>query len=206
MPLVNAAKHVMLDALGAVAVFASLHTAYPGSGGSNEVSGGSPAYARKAITWNAASSGNMDNNADPVFDYPASTTVPWLGYWSASSAGTYYGCSALGGGNLMPFTAEDSTDFLTVDNHGLTDTTQVVVYDAGAGAVLPTGLTEGTVYFVRDATTDTFKLAATSGGVAIDLTADGAGFVQTIVPVVSGATQATFTITDADISLALVGV
>lgn len=205
MPLVNAAKAVMLDALGAVAVFTSLHTAYPGSGGSNEVSGGSPAYARKAITWNAASAGNLDNNANPVFDVPASTTVPWLGYWSAVSAGTFYGSSPLGGGNLIPFTGEDSTDVITADNHGLVDTTQVVVYDAGAGAVIPAGLTEGTIYFVRDATTDTFKLALTSGGTAIDLTVDGAGFVQTIVPVTTGS-QASLTITDADISLNLVGV
>ncbi len=41
------------------------------------------------------------------------------------------------------------------------------------GGTAPTGLTAGTTYFVRDtsaADPDTFKVAATSGGSAIDLT------------------------------------
>lgn len=91
MALENAAKHVMLDQLATVAVWASLHTAAPNSSGSNEVTGGSPAYARKAITWNAASGGALDNNANPVFDVPSGTTVSHVGLWSASSAGTFYG-------------------------------------------------------------------------------------------------------------------
>ena len=89
--LTNNAKHVMLDQLASVAVFASLHNGDPSTTGANEISGGSPAYARKAITWNAASGGALDNNANPVFDVPASTTVSYVGLWSASSGGTYYG-------------------------------------------------------------------------------------------------------------------
>lgn len=91
MALTNAAKHVMLDQLATVAVWASLHTADPGLTGANEVTGGSPAYARKAITWNAAASGALDNNANPVFDVPASTTVTHFGLWSAATNGTFYG-------------------------------------------------------------------------------------------------------------------
>lgn len=89
--LSNNGKNVMLDALAGVAVFASLHSGDPGSTGANEISGGSPAYARKAITWNAASAGALDNNANPVFDVPAGTTVSYVGLWSAASGGTYYG-------------------------------------------------------------------------------------------------------------------
>jgi hypothetical protein len=84
-------KNVMLNALGAVAVYASLHTADPGATGVNEVSGGTPAYARKSITWNAASAGNLDSSNAPVFDVPASTTVSFVGFWSAITAGTFYG-------------------------------------------------------------------------------------------------------------------
>lgn len=85
----------MLDELATVAGWSSLHTASPGTTGTNEVSGGSPAYARKAITWNAASAGNLDNNANPVFDVPGSTTVTHFGLWSASTGGTFYGGDAL---------------------------------------------------------------------------------------------------------------
>ena len=91
MPLNNTARNAMLDHLATLAVFVSLHTADPGTTGTSEVSGGSPAYARKAITWNAAATGNLDNNANAVFDVPASTTITHLGFWSAATAGTFYG-------------------------------------------------------------------------------------------------------------------
>lgn len=89
--LTNAAKNAMLDHLAGLAVWASLHSADPGASGTNELSGGSPAYARKAITWNAAASGALDNLANPVFDVPAGSTVSYFGLWSASSGGTFYG-------------------------------------------------------------------------------------------------------------------
>ena len=49
----------------------------------------------QAITWNAAASANLDNNANPVFDVPAATTVTHFGVWSASTGGTFYGGDAL---------------------------------------------------------------------------------------------------------------
>lgn len=91
MALNATALNLMLDQLATVAVFASLHTDVIGSGSGSEVTGGSPAYARKAITWFAAASGNLDNNANPVFDVPASTTIRRIGFFSAVTAGTYYG-------------------------------------------------------------------------------------------------------------------
>jgi hypothetical protein len=85
VPLLNAGKNIMLDALAGQALFASLHTADPGTSGANEVSGGG--YARQSITWFAASAGNLDNNANPTFSVPAGT-VSWFGLWTASSGGT----------------------------------------------------------------------------------------------------------------------
>ena len=95
MAFTNAAKNAMLDHLGTLAGFASLHTADPGTTGANEVTGGSPAYARKAITWNAAASGSLDNNANPAFDVPGGVTVSHAGFWSAATGGTFYGGNAL---------------------------------------------------------------------------------------------------------------
>ena len=92
--LVNAGKHVMLDAFGTNAVFVSLHTADPGTGGTSELTGGAPAYARKAVTWSAAAAGSKAASNTPVFDCPAST-ITHLGYWSAVTAGTFYGSRAL---------------------------------------------------------------------------------------------------------------
>ncbi len=86
MPYTAAAKNLMLDALGAAVDAVSLHTADPSTTGANEVSGGSPAYARETITFNAASGGSMDDSATPlVFDVPASTTIAYVGYWDGAT-------------------------------------------------------------------------------------------------------------------------
>lgn len=83
-----AGKNAMLDGLGAVAAYASLHTGNPGATGTSEASGGSPAYARKAITWNAAAAGSKTSAAF-TFDVPAGTYT-YVGLWSAATGGTYY--------------------------------------------------------------------------------------------------------------------
>ena len=85
---VTAAKNTMLDSL--TVSYASLHTDDPSSTGTNEVTGGSPAYARKAITMNAAASSSRALNADVTFDVPA-CTVKFVGYWSAITGGTFHG-------------------------------------------------------------------------------------------------------------------
>jgi hypothetical protein len=60
-----------------------------------ELTGGSPAYARLAVTWTAASSGTVRPDADLTFDIPAGVTVGgWRGY-SALTAGTNYGGASL---------------------------------------------------------------------------------------------------------------
>jgi hypothetical protein len=93
--IVAAGANLMLGGLTANAGFVSLHTADPGLTGTSEVTGGSPAYARKAITWTSPSSSAMSNSAQIVFDVPTGTTIRFLGYWSASTGGTFYGNRAL---------------------------------------------------------------------------------------------------------------
>lgn len=91
--LVNAGKNLLLDGLGTGVDFVSLHTGDPGISGSVEVSA-SP-YGRKAVVFAAAASGSVSSASTIVFDVPGSTTIDHLGYWSASSAGTFYGSRAL---------------------------------------------------------------------------------------------------------------
>jgi hypothetical protein len=86
-----------LAGLVASAVYASLHTADPGTTGTSEVTGGSPAYARKAITWGTPAASSVAMAATlPVFNVPAATTIAYLGYWSQLlPGGTFYGSRAL---------------------------------------------------------------------------------------------------------------
>jgi hypothetical protein len=87
----------LLDATGTQYGFAAAYTADPGATGIlNEVTGGTPAYARKAITWATATSATPSVKAlaatFPVFDIPAGTTVAFIGIWTLASGGTYGGC------------------------------------------------------------------------------------------------------------------
>lgn len=59
--------------------------------GGTELTGGSPAYARQAVTWADGADGVMVPNANLVFDIPAAGVVAgWRGY-SALTVGTDYG-------------------------------------------------------------------------------------------------------------------
>lgn len=85
------ARNVGVDAIAAVALRVALHTGDPGAAdsASNEVTGGSPAYARKAIAWNAASAGAATASANVVLDVPASTTVTWISLWNTAGTSRY---------------------------------------------------------------------------------------------------------------------
>lgn len=98
MGLSTSAKNNMLDCglrsqtptIGMA--YASLHTANPDPSGGSEVTGGAPAYARKAITWNPASGSSMSASNQPTFDVPGGpTTVAYVGFFSAVTSGTYFG-------------------------------------------------------------------------------------------------------------------
>lgn len=145
---------------------ASLHTAYSTTG-ANEVTGGSPAYARKSITMAAAASRARASSTSPVFDVPAATTVRWIGLWD-STGPTFKGMFA-NGGSEKGFQVDVTNNRIMCENHGLVNDDKVVFY----GGTPPTGLTEGTVYFVVSNTAsdpDYFQVAATAGGAAIDIT------------------------------------
>ncbi len=207
MRFADLAVQRMLNALdesggaGVGATHGSLHTAYS-STGTNEVTGGSPAYARKAATWAAASGRSKATSASMVFDVPASTTVRWVGFWDAVSAGNFLGMVPNGGGIPEAFAVNSAgvtSNTFDAPSHGFSNTNTVVVWTV-PGASLPTGVSEGTVYYIVGAATDTFQLSLTSGGAAIDITAVGSGFAQRIVEESFGA-QGTHTVSTATMSL-----
>jgi hypothetical protein len=76
-----------------------------------------------------------------------------------------------------------STDVLTTTSHGYSDG-DVVLLSALTGG---TGLVASRIYYVRDSTTHTYKLALVAGGTAVDFTADlSAGTVTRIVELTGG--------------------
>lgn len=159
MSLTVAAKNTMLNALSIDSC--SLHTAFPGLTGASEVTGGTPAYARKTVSFAAAAGGSRALSAAVTFDVPA-TTIRWFGFWVA---GTYVGYAANGGAQLL-YVVDTVSNNVRSPAHGLSNGTKVSFFNG----TVPVPLVEGTVYFVVNAATDTFQVSATSGGSAIVLT------------------------------------
>lgn len=92
MPLNEAALNVGANAIAGVITHVALHT---GTTSGSEISGGSPAYERRSITWAGAAGGNSDSSNVPLFNVPGGVTIAYIGYWSAASGGTFYGTSAI---------------------------------------------------------------------------------------------------------------
>jgi len=86
------ARILGVDAIAAVGLRWAAHTGDPGGAdtANSEVTGGSPAYARKAVAWNAANvSGVATQNGDVVIDIPTGTTVTYLSLWNVAGTVRY---------------------------------------------------------------------------------------------------------------------
>ena len=68
-------------------------------------------------------------------------------------------------------TFQDTGDTVTATAHGLSNGDEV----SFATIVTTTGIVTRTIYYVVNATTDTFQVAATAGGAALPLTTNGSG-------------------------------
>ena len=71
-----------------------------------------------------------------------------------------------------------ASDTLELDGHGLRAGAPLV-FRAEAGGALPAPLAAGTTYYALPLTDSTFKVSATDGGAAVNLTTDGSGIVVT---------------------------
>lgn len=207
MPFNDLAKNAALDGLDEAVVAGILYvgvhqliTAPPGDGSpgtgataaATEASGGSPAYARQLVTWGAAASGQKSNTNALTFELPAGTYA-FLTLWNTATlnSGTQYRGYLPLNGSVKGFGTVDATDLtnntITSSGHGLVNGDRVIVYNVFAETI-PGGLTEGAVYFVVGATADTFQVALTSGGAAVDLvTTQGELYLQKVIPEVYGA-------------------
>jgi len=81
------------------------------------------------------------------------------------------------------------TNVITFAAHGLSDTDQITYNQVGGGTLM-TNVTDAQTVFARDVTTNTFKIAATSGGTAINI---GTGHNAQTFTIVTDKVQATAT-------------
>lgn len=180
MPFTDAARNAALDALGT----AITHFTVLQRDAATEISGGSPAFARKAASFAAAATGQKASNTSVTFDMPGgltgATAAYFVGFRTALTAGTDMGFFPLGNQAVKEATYDATTDFFTSHAHGYANGQEIVLYASGGS--VPTGFTANAVYYVVGATTDTFQLSATSGGSAVNGTTNTDVFVQRVIP------------------------
>lgn len=173
-------------------MYMSLHTADPGEAGSQPTSECAySGYARVGVARSSAGWTVTASSVSPTanVDFPQAgsganeTATHFSTGFASSGAGTILHKGVIGGAQKV-FTG-DTSDLVTSAAHGFT-TDDRVVFEAIEGLALPTGITEGTRYFVlaTGLTTDAFKFSTTSGGSAVDITVAGGGLVQKSLAIV----------------------
>jgi hypothetical protein len=196
MPLNVTGRNVALDGLdesvsGGIKFVGVGNLTDPGTAATyagTEATGGSPAYARKAVAWDAGASELKANNGAITLDVPAGSYAYFL-YFNAVTgnlSGNYLGYAPING-TVKGVGTVDSTgvtnDTVTSSGHGLTTDDRVQLFNV-FGETIPAGLTEGTLYYVLASglTADVFKVSATSGGAAINFTGQGEVMFQKVIP------------------------
>ena len=173
MYITDTALSAGVDAIAGLFDFLSVHTAFSTTG-ANEDSGGS--YGRTAAAWNSGSGGEATLNGNVDINVNA-ITAKYVGGWSLSSGGTFYGMFPVGSTGFKKFYAIASTDVFHAEAHGFANDARVVLF----GDALPGGVTQATEYWVVNTATDTFQLSTSQGGGAVDVTDEGFGVASILV-------------------------
>lgn len=195
MGFVNAEKLAQLDrVLGSgspATLYIAALTTMPAEAGTGyaEPAGGS--YARKSVTNNstnfpaAAMNGSTAEKMLAVTQAFAAASASWgtiKGYALLDSAtvgaGTMYAFAEAIQSPKVITAVTAGTDTMTAATHGLSEDMEVQ-FKAQNGS-LPTGLSANTVYYVISAglTANDFRVSATLGGSAVDITDTGSGTLR----------------------------
>lgn len=171
-------------------LYVSLHTADPGEAGDQTTSETAYTnYARQAVARTSGGWAVTNNRVDNVsaITFPqcgasGSTVMFWVVGTSVSGAGKQLYRGPFGS-VLGPFRGNASDDVVTIEAHGLSVDDRIAFF-AGVDGVLPTGVTEGTVYYVGTApSADTITLSTTAANAnPVNITADGDGYAMKVVP------------------------
>lgn len=206
--ITDATKNALLDSAVAGGLTTTPHlalfTGIPPVVGSNEVTGGSPAYARQPHIWSAAAAGSKAMSGSEVFDVPGGATIKAIATLDALTAGTLKAWSPAGAGPRLAVSVDAAgvtNNDIFSEAHGLVAGNSVLFWDS-YNAGLPAGLAEDTEYFViaTGLTADTFRVSATLGGSAVDLTDEGVGDAQKFTPETFGG-QGTYTVSAFTVAL-----
>lgn len=156
-------------------LYLALHTADPGKTGNQSTNEAAyTGYARVAV---ARNSSNWSVSGTPI---PQASNVNTIQFGQCTAGTSTVGWFSVGpqvsGATQITYSGQFSTVLLdgtadtagnvTVPGHTLV-AGDTIVFSTDNGETLPTGITAGTIYFVKVVTGNAFTFSATNGGTAI---------------------------------------
>lgn len=162
-------------------LFLALHTADPGEAGDQTTNEATyTGYARIAIARSGAgftvSTNNVVNAALAAFAActgGSNTITHWSLGVATSGASKILYKGPLGTSIQGPFTATVA-DVITIPGHSLVVDDRVSFYPTPSSS-LPTGITEGVLYWVKTVSGNDITISTTQGGTTLDITVAGDG-------------------------------
>ena len=110
MPLNDALLNIGVTAMQNAATHLAIHTAQPNTSGSNESTAG-----RVAASWGAAANGDFATLSNKTFTGgQASGPATHVGFWSAATAGTFYGWLPLTGDQTFNSAGQYTISSITI--------------------------------------------------------------------------------------------
>lgn len=151
-------------------------------------------YARQAITFGAPGAGTpgrliqASSITFPAKSDAGSVVIIACGIYDAVSAGNLMDIIMLYDGSPLAALVRDAdfgTDDILSPTHGLVLDTQVRLEQFPGSPTLPPPLAEDTTYWVISTglTADIFRISATQGGGAVNITDEGRALVHRVAPV-----------------------
>ncbi len=164
------------------------HGLAPGAAVSFSTTGALPTGLTAGTTYYVANAGFGTNSfsvATTVGGAPIATSGTQSGSQTATAA---QGWQQISFGREILFAQYQSSVTITIASPGVVTWTghklangQAVIFEPASGAVLPTGITAGNMYYVVAAAANTFEVAASPGGTAINTTGSSSGTITCTV-------------------------
>lgn len=174
-------------------IFVALHTADPGESGDQTTSEAAyTGYARRAVARTTGGWTCTTNSVSPVANitFPqatgAHTTILYFSTGKATSGASEIFHRGPIGSIQGPFTGA-TDDTITIPGHTLVVDDRVAFFPSHESS-LPTGIVEGTVYWVKTSATNVITVSTTQAGTTQDITAVGDGVAFKVTPIVTSVT------------------
>lgn len=158
-------------------VWVALFSADPGGTGANEITAGTGVSGRQRATFGTGSDGVDQSNDVVSIVVPADAVIPWAGFWTAQTGGTFLGGYPLVTSPCLA-TAVNGSEQVVCPAHGRSVNDPVRLFTTpNAQSAVPAPLGADTTYYVLTVLdADTVVLSDAIDGSAVVPTASG-GFI-----------------------------